>query len=34
MAAVYRGWVGNGWKVLIAVGCFVGAMGVYWADKI
>ena len=33
-AAVHRGWVGNGWKVLIGFGVVVGAMGVYWADKI
>ena len=34
LAAVHRGWVGNGWKVLIGFGVVVGAMGVYWADKI
>jgi hypothetical protein len=34
LAAVRRGWVGTGWKVLIAFGVVVGALGVYWADKI
>ena len=34
LAAVHRGWVGTGWKVLIGFGVVVGAMGVYWADKI
>jgi hypothetical protein len=34
LAAVHRGWVGNGWKILIGVGVVVGALGVYWADKI
>jgi len=34
LAAVYRGWVGTGWKVLIGFGVVVGAAGVYWADKI
>ena len=34
LAAVHRGWVGNGWKMLIAFGVVVGALGVYWADKI
>ena len=34
LAAVNRGWVGNGWRVLIAFGAVVGLMGVYWADKI
>jgi hypothetical protein len=31
LAAVHRGAVGTGWRVLIAVGCLVGAVGVYWA---
>ena len=34
LAAVHRGRVGTGWKVLIGFGVVVGAMGVYWADKI
>ena len=34
LAAVHRGTVGNGWKVLIAFGTVVMAFGVYWADKI
>jgi hypothetical protein len=34
LAAVHRGWVGTGWKVLIGFGVVVGALGVYWADKI
>ena len=31
LAAVHRGEVGLGWRVLIALGCLVGAAGVYWA---
>jgi hypothetical protein len=31
LAAVQRGSVGTGWKVLIVLGCLVGAAGVYWA---
>ena len=31
LAAVHRGEVGLGWRVLIVVGCLVGAAGVYWA---
>jgi hypothetical protein len=31
LAAVHRGGVGTGWRVLIALGCLVGAAGVYWA---
>ena len=31
LAAVHRGRVGTGWRVLIAWGCLVGAAGVYWA---
>jgi hypothetical protein len=34
LAAVHRGKVGTGWKVLIAFGTVVMAAGVYWADKI
>jgi hypothetical protein len=34
LAAVYRGSVGMGWKLLIAFGTIVMAAGVYWADKI
>jgi len=34
LAAVHRGTVGTGWKVLIAFGTVVMAAGVYWADKI
>ena len=34
LAAVNRGTVGIGWKVLIAFGVIVMAFGVYWADKI
>ena len=34
LAAVHRGWVGNGWKVLIGFGVVVGAIGVYWAYRI
>jgi hypothetical protein len=34
LAAVHRGSVGTGWKVLIAIGVIVMAMGVYWADRI
>jgi hypothetical protein len=31
LAAVHRGSVGTGWRVLIAVGVVVNAVGVYWA---
>ena len=31
LAAVHRGEVGIGWRVLIVFGCLVGAAGVYWA---
>ena len=31
LAAVHRGGVGMGWRALIALGCLVGAAGVYWA---
>lgn len=31
LAAVHRGEVGLGWRVLIVFGCLVGAAGVYWA---
>jgi hypothetical protein len=31
LAAVYRGRVGRGWKVLIVIGCLVMAFGVLWA---
>ncbi len=31
LAAVYRGEVGLGWRVLIVLGTLVGAAGVYWA---
>ncbi|HUP55429.1 MAG TPA: hypothetical protein VM408_07975 [Methylomirabilota bacterium] len=31
VAAVHRGGVGAGWRLLIVFGCFVGAAGVYWA---
>ena len=34
LAAVNRGTVGIGWKVLIALGVIVMAFGVYWADRI
>jgi hypothetical protein len=34
LAAVHRGTVGTGWKILIAFGTVVMAFGVYWADKI
>jgi hypothetical protein len=34
LAAVHRGAVGTGWKVLIAFGTVVMAAGVYWSDKI
>jgi len=34
LAAVNRGWVSSFWKVLIGFGVVVGALGVYWADKI
>jgi len=34
LAAVHRGTVGTGWKVLIVFGTVVMAAGVYWADKI
>jgi hypothetical protein len=34
LAAVYRGGVGTGWRILIAFGTVVMAFGVYWADKI
>jgi hypothetical protein len=34
LAAVHRGTVSTGWKVLIAFGTVVMAFGVYWADKI
>ena len=34
LAAVYRGGVGLGWRVLVAFGVVVGGYGVYWADKI
>jgi hypothetical protein len=34
LAAVHRGTVGTGWKVLIAFGTVVMAAGVYWSDKI
>jgi hypothetical protein len=34
LAAVNRGTVGIGWKVLIAFGVIVMAFGVYWADRI
>jgi hypothetical protein len=30
-AAVVRGGVGWGWRLLIAFGVLVGAVGVYWA---
>jgi len=31
LAAVHRGSVGTGWRLLIVLGCLVGAAGVYWA---
>ena len=31
LAAVKRGGVGLGWRLLIVAGCVVGAAGVYWA---
>ena len=31
LAAVHRGWVGTGWKLLIAFGVVVMTFGVYWA---
>ena len=31
IAAVHRGGVGIGWRLLIVFGCLVGAAGVYWA---
>ena len=31
LAAVQRGSVGTGWRLLIVLGCLVGAAGVYWA---
>ena len=34
LAAVNRGEVGLGWRILIAFGVIVGGYGVYWADKI
>ena len=34
LAAVHRGSVGPGWRILIAVGCLVGAAGVYWAYRL
>ncbi len=34
LAAIHRGTVSTGWKVLIALGTVVMAAGVYWADKI
>lgn len=34
LAAAYRGGIGTGWKILIAVGIVVMAFGVYWAYNI
>ena len=34
LAAVRHGTVGTGWRILIAFGTIVMAVGVYWADKI
>jgi hypothetical protein len=34
LAAVNKGTVGIGWKVLIAFGVVVMAFGVYWAYRI